>query len=202
MKKTCCVLMLFVCILTQGCEKIDNQNAAKETVEYSDETFPPQTELDTYTTDLEGLDISQELADYREHFIELYSTSALNASNPQIKIETYETVLQDSGIIAAVTKYSDIENHCLRYRVDLYGETMNTVINYYFCDNFIWVSKQSNYYSSWALMAGWDDILFSELTEWIVCEDKMYLLLENGQTAKITAGQFAQEVPAISEIAR
>ncbi len=79
---------------------------------------------------------------------------------------------------------------------------MNVVVNYYFCDDFTWISKQSNYYSSWTATAGWDDVLYSELTEWIVCGNQTYLFSDNGQIVEIENEQLAQEVPSVSEVAR
>lgn len=75
------------------------------------------------------------------HFINLYSTNAMNNSDSSMRIEEFETELGNDGSVATLVKYLDNENRCLRYRVELYGETMNTVINYYLCEKFVLISK-------------------------------------------------------------
>lgn len=202
MKKISCILIMVLCITAQGCEKSDNQETVKNCTEYFSEAETVCMQTDTSFKELENLDFQQQIADYRMRFIELYSTSALNDSNLQMKIETFEAALNDSGDMATVVKYSDNNNRCLRYRVEMYGETRNVVINYYFCDDFAWISKQTEYYSSWTLTPGWDDVLYSELAEWIVCEDKAYSFTANNQITEIGNEQLEQEVPAVSEIAR
>jgi hypothetical protein len=202
MKQIFCGLLIFLCIMTQGCEKTNNQETANNSMESFSETEPARTETDAHWNVEETVDIQQQIADYRMRFIEQYSTSALDASNPQMKIEAFEAALGDSADMATVVKYSDTNNRCLRYRAELYGETMNVVVNYYFCDDFTWISKQSNYYSSWTATAGWDDVLYSELTEWIVCGNQTYLFSDNGQIVEIENEQLAQEVPSVSEVAR
>ena len=200
MRRTGCFLMLFLCIWVQGCEMISNQENVKDNTEYLSETQTGYAESETYFNAIANLDIQQEIDNYRAQFIEMYSTSAADASNPQIKTEEFEVTLDNTGSTATVVKYSDNKNRCLRYRVNLYGETMNAVINYYFCDDFVLISRQNNYYSSWTLTAGWDDVLYSEMKEWIVCGDRAYILSDDGQLAEIGKEQLEQEVPAVSEL--
>ena len=200
MRRTGCFLMLLLCIWVQGCEMINNQENVKDNTEYLSETQTGYAESETHFKAIENLDIQQEIDNYRAQFIEMYSTSAADASNPQIIIEEFEVTPDNTGSMATVVKYSDNKNRCLRYRVNLYGETMNAVINYYFCDDFVLISRQNNYYSSWTLTAGWDDVLYSEMKEWIVCGDRAYILSNDGQLAEIGKGQLEQEVPAVSEL--
>lgn len=142
--------------------------------------------------------------DYMMHFINLYSTNAMNNSDSSMRIEEFETELDNDGSTATLVKYLDNENRCLRYRVELYGETMNTVINYYLCEKFVLISKQNNYYSSQILQAGWDDILYSDTQRWIHWNDRIYTFSDNGegdvQLKEIDKEQLEKEIPMIDEI--
>ena len=207
MKKTCC-LLLFILLITQlyGCSNHapEDLSAPKNDRTKTSSTIASENTNATNAAPIESFDIQQEIDDYMMHFINLYSTNAMNNSDSLMRIEEFETELGNDGSTATLVKYLDNENRCLRYRVELYGETMNTVINYYLCEKFVLISKQKNYYSSQILQAGWDDILYSDTQRWILWNDRIYTFSDNGegdvQLKEIDKEQLEKEIPMIDEI--
>lgn len=135
-------------------------------------------------------DYERELAAYRDNFIGMYTSNAFDDTESQMEISEEEEISYDQHT-AELTRYTDLSGKCLRYRVDLYGETMREVINYYFCDDFIAVSVVQDYYSSWILSAGYSDILYTTMENYIIVGEDVYIVHENGtfeMTKKEKAG--------------
>ena len=127
-------------ILLTGCTQINEneENVSQLETEESraelssacENNMKSEEETDQDWNNIKKMDIQQEIDDYMTQFIELYSTNAMEDSDSSIHTEEFEAPLGDGGNVATVVKYSDCDNRCLRYRVDLYGETMYTCINY------------------------------------------------------------------------
>lgn len=83
----------------------------------------------------------------------------------------------------------------MRYELRCYGETGNQVINYYLCGDFIWISRQSNYYSSWILTVGDPDILYSEITNWIIVGETIYIMHDNGELEETEKARLEVPMP-------
>ena len=148
--------------------------------------------------DIKKMNIQQEIDDYMMHFIELYSGSAMDESNALINIDKLEVEFDDGRNTGTLVKYSDKNNSYLRYQINLYGETNNVTIDYYLCNNFVLISRQINYYSSWILTEGWDDVLYSEIDKWIIWNDNVYNFLGDGQLIQIEKEQL--DVPMLDEV--
>ena len=154
-------------------------------------------------TDTESEDILREIDEYRSHFIGLYTSNALNNEFPDLEsgmIIEEHGFPSDSGEGASVTVYSDLSGKKLRYELHYYGETGNNVINYYLCDNFVWVSRQYNCYSSMTLRAGYSDVLYSTMENWIFTEDAVYIMHDNGELEETDKTQLENEFPMPKEI--
>ena len=54
------------------------------------------------------------------------------------------------------------------------------VYMYIYCI-FIYVNQERVYYSSQILMKNYDDILYRRTSDWIIIEDKVYILQDNGE---------------------
>ena len=184
----------------ENVSQLETEESRAELSSACENNMKSKEETDQDWNNIEKMDIQQEIDDYMTQFIELYSTNAMEDSDSSIHTEEFEAPLGDGGNVATVVKYLDQDNRCLRYRVDLYGETMNTCINYYLCDRFVLISKQNNYYSSWVLTSDWNDILYSEIDQWILWNDKVYIFSDNSQLEEIDKEQL--EVPTIRELER
>ena len=68
-----------------------------------------------------------------------------------------------------------------RYKVEIYGEAGKSITDYYLCENFIYVNQEREYYNSQILMKNYDDILYRRTSDWIITEDKVYILQGNGE---------------------
>ena len=145
---------------------------------------------------IETMEISNEIDEYMQSFIELYTSNVFEDTKSMMKIE--EKLIDYEGGIATLIKYTDLSDKCLRYTIKLYGETMSVTINYYLCENFILVSQQDNYYSSWILAEGGFDILYSKIKNWIIISEKMYILHDDGELEEIEKEKM--EVPLLDEI--
>lgn len=124
--------------------------------------------------------VAEKIEEYKDTFIGLYTTYAEGSGETAIKIETRE-IDSDSSEGGELFVYTDANGRELRYKLDAYGETGNAVTNYYLCDGFVWVNKETNYYSSWILKEGFSDTLYSRVENWIVMDDKTYILHNNGE---------------------
>lgn len=150
-----------------------------------------------HTPDIGTNEISQEIDEYVMKFMELYSSNALEDTKSKIIIEE-EEFPSDNENGALFTKYSDLSGKNLRYKIIYYGETGNTIINYYLCENFVWISRQINHYSSWILTEGYSDILYSEIDNWIIMGETAYVMYDNGDLEEILKTQL--KIPLLEEI--
>lgn len=126
-------------------------------------------------------DYERGLEAYREDFIEMYSSNAMKDTDPQIESQMaiQEKEIQYDQQMADLTAYSDLSGERLRYRVNLYGETMRSEINYYFCDAFTAVSVEEEYYSSWFLNPAYADILYTTIDNYIIVDGTVYIVHDN-----------------------
>ena len=143
-------------------------------------------------------DIEQEIAEYRTNFIELYTSTAMEETESQINIEEMETDFGDNGEPATLIKYTDSSGEVLRYQLQFYGETGQCSIDYYLCKDFVLISRKNDYYSSWVLTAGYSDVLYSTIENWIITDEDACILHSNGELEKIEKTQL--EVPMLEEI--
>lgn len=127
-------------------------------------------------------DFAEKIEEYKSHFIELYTSGA--DGEAAIIVEE-RAIAAESSEGAVVFVYTDIDGKGLRYRIHAYGETGNAVINYYLCDGFVWISKQTDYYSSYILTAEFSDTLFSGVENWILTEHTAYILHDDGEVEEI-----------------
>lgn len=120
--------------------------------------------------------------EYMISFIGLYTANTLEGEIG-IEIEDVE-IYMDSGY-AFLTLYSDKQGKCLRYKIAMYGETMDTITNYYLCNGFVLVSKQSDYYSNRLASTDGVDILCSKIENWVIYDDTIYMLHDDGELESI-----------------
>ena len=149
-------------------------------------------------TDVESLDILREMEKYKSRFIELYSSNALSDEFPDVEpemiIEEHDFP-SDSSESASLTVYSALSGKRWRYEIHYYGETGNSVINYYLCNDFVWISRQNNYYSSLTLSAEYSDVLYSTIENWIITDDATYIMHDNRNLEQIDKAQLESEIP-------
>lgn len=100
----------------------------------------------------------------------------------QMKIQEKE--IQYDQQMAGLTEYTDLSGKRLRYRVNLYGETMKAEINYYFCDDFTAVSVEDAYYSSWFFNPEYTDVLYTTIENYIIVDEILYMVHDNGTFEK------------------
>lgn len=77
-------------------------------------------------------------------------------------------------------------------------ETGQCSIDYYLCKDFVLISRKNDYYSSWVLTAGYSDVLYSTIENWIIIDENTYILHSDGELEKIEKSQL--EVPMLEEI--
>lgn len=138
----------------------------------------------------------EKIEEYKSRFIGLYTPGADGES--AIKVEERE-ITADSSEGAAVFVYTDKDGKELRYRMHVYGETGNAVINYYLCDGFVWVSRQTDYYSSYILTAESPDILYSGVENWILTDHTAYILRDDGEVEEIEKDEVEDLEALLSE---
>ena len=189
-------------------EEADRENAEKDIVEEEyaqteEEIASPESAEGQDETDAKSLDILHEIEEYRSHFIGLYTSNALSDEIPDVESEMIieeHNFPSDSSEGASITVYSDLFGKKLRYELHYYGDTGNNVINYYLCDNFVWVSRQYNRYSSLTLRAGYSDVLYSTIENWIIIDDAVYIMHDNGELEETDKTQLENEFPMPKEI--
>ena len=143
------------------------------------------------------LDILREIEEYRSEFIESYTSNALSDEFPDVEPEMIikeHDFPSDNSEGASITVYSRLSGKHLRYELHYYGETGNSVINYYLCKNFVWVSRQNNYYSSQTLSAEYLDVLYSTMENWIITDEAAYIMHDNEELEEIDRAQLENEI--------
>lgn len=132
----------------------------------------------------------REMETYRNDFIGMYSSNAMADTESQIEsqiesqMKIQEKEIQYDQQVAGLTEYTDLSGEHLRYRVNLYGETMKSEINYYFCVDFTAVSVEDAYYSSWVLNPEYADVLYMTIENYIIVDGTIYMLHDNGTFEK------------------
>ena len=174
----------------------DIEGELSEKQEAFTETSIEKTEKEEPETNLP--DIEQEIEEYRMHFIELYTSNAMEETEDRINIEEMEIDYGDNGEPATLIKYTDSSGEKLRYQLQFYGETGRCSIDYYLCKDFVFISRKTDYYSSWVLTVDYSDVLYSTIENWIVIDENVYILHSDGELEKIEKTQL--EVPALEEI--
>lgn len=172
----------------------ESLDASLEDIE---ETKEKEKLTDAYQQDLVN-QFEEEIEAYQNKYISLYTSNVETDSTAFVRTEKGEVTLDDSGSIADVTKYYDAATDvCLRYEVSVYGETMNMVINYYFCDHFIWVSRLQNHYGSWILSKE-QDVFWSEVDNWVIEDGAVYRIYDNQEWEQIE--QSEMDIPLMDEV--
>lgn len=195
------VVFLFSGFCLSACGKDEPETVTEIiTIEETTTTEEPETAPDelSLTAEMNLSDIEQEIDEYRMHFIELYTSNAMDETEDRINIEEMEIDYGDNGEPATLIKYTDLSGEKLRYQLQFYGETGRYSIDYYLCKDFVLISRKNDYYSSWVLTAGYSDVLYSTIENWIVIDENVYILHSDGELEKIEKTQL--ETPALEEI--
>ena len=183
---------------------VASKNDEKKDIKGEEEGDTEDKESEGDETDEESLDILREIEEYRGRFIELYSSNTLSDEFPDVEpemiIEEHDFP-SDSSEGASLTVYSRLSGKHLRYELHYYGETGNSVVNYYLCNNFVWVSRQNNYYSSLTLSAEYSDVLYSTIENWIITDDAAYIMHDNGELEETDRARLENEIYMPDEVA-
>lgn len=131
---------------------------------------------------LEKVDTSskQEIESYMKAFVSMYMSEVCSGKK-RIFIKSKDIYASDFDVPVELIVYTNEKEENIRYKVHIYGETGNSITNYYLCENFIYVNQQQEYYSSQILMENYNDILYSQTNDWIILKDKVYKLKDNGE---------------------
>ena len=195
------LLFLFSALYLFACGKVEAEVVTELiTNEETTETEEPETAPDelSLTAETNLSDIEQEIEEYRMHFIELYTSNAMEETEDRINIEEMEIDYGDNGEPATLIKYTDLSGEKLRYQLQFYGETGRCSIDYYLCKDFLLISKKYDYYSSWVLTADYSDVLYSTIDNWVVIDENTYILHSDGELEKIEKTQLG--APMLEEI--
>lgn len=144
-----CLIVLMLFFLLSGCGSKDRQfdEAIQEGVSLEATIREQIEEVTSQAADIEAMGISREIDAYIKNFTGLYTSNASDDTASAMVIEEQDFP-SDTDHGASLTIYSDLSGKRLRYRLICYGETGNQVINYYLCESFVWISRQSNFYIS------------------------------------------------------
>lgn len=146
---------------------------------------------------IQEMNVSHEIDEYIKRFMGLYTSNALEDMESQLMIEEGEFSSQNENG-ATIIKYSDLSGNTLRYELHYYGETGNRTVNYYLCENFYWISSQMNYYSSQIFKPDYLNVLYSEMDNWIVMGETVYVMHDSGKLEE--ADQAQLEIPLLEEV--
>lgn len=127
-----------------------------------------------------GADEKQEIEAYMKEFINMYTSEACDGKQ-RIFMKSKDVYAEEQGEPIELTVYTNDQGENIRYKVQVYAETGKSEINYYLCENLIYVNQKKDYYSSWVLTANYDDVLYSQTDDWIILEDKVYTLKDNDE---------------------
>ena len=169
-------------------EAIQGGTSVEKTIQWVREGTVPQA------VDIDAMGISQEIDNYVKDFIELYTSNTFDDTMPTMIIEEKDIPDNIENVTSFIV-YSDLSGKRLRYKLNYYGETGNQVINYYLCESFVWISRQSNYYSSWILTVGYSDVLYSQIDNWIIMGETVYKIHDNGELEEMEETQLEVPLP-------
>lgn len=162
------VMLTLACI---GCAQQETEESQKIDIDVKQETEESQkTEID----------VTQGIETYMEEFVGMYM-SEICGGDKKVFMQSKEVYADDSGEPIELTVYKNDQGEDIRYQVQLYGETGSSVTDYYLCEDFIYVNQEKIYYSSRILALNYDDVLYRETTDWVILDDTVYELLDNGE---------------------
>lgn len=134
-------------------------------------------------TRIDGVDVSQEIDEYLSDFVECYTSDVVEEAEPSMIIQTRD--ISVDGREGLLVEYTDRSGRLWRYELSFYGNTENTIINYYFCDHFVWIHRQHNHYSSTVLSADYPDVLYTEDESWILMGEEVYLFRDGSRLERM-----------------
>lgn len=123
---------------------------------------------------------TQEIEIYMKDFMSLYMSEACGGKQ-RLFMKSKDIYTTDFDSPIELTVYTNDKEENVRYKVEIYGETGKSITDYYLCENFIYVNQEREYYSSQILMNNYDDILYRRTSDWLIIEDKVYILQDNGE---------------------
>lgn len=126
------------------------------------------------------IDVTQGIEAYMEEFVGMYM-SEICGGDQKVFMQSKEVYADDFGGPIELTVYKNDQGEDIRYQVQLYGETGSNVTDYYLCEDFIYVNQEKIYYSSRILALNYDDVLYRETTDWVILDDTVYELFDNGE---------------------
>lgn len=126
------------------------------------------------------INIRQGIESYMEAFISMYMSEAVGGEQ-KIFIQSQDIDVDDFGYPVELTVYKNDNEEDIRYQVQLYGETGNSVTDYYLCADFIYVNQEKEYYSSQIQLENENDVLYRETNDWIILDDIVYVLRDDGE---------------------
>lgn len=151
--------------------------------------------------DIQTTNISREIENYIQSFIQLYTSAALGDEDVEAAMVVGEkTFSANDGHEAIVVKYSDASGNPLRYELHYYGETGDRTVNYYLCEGFCWVSDQTNYYSSWVFDPEYQNVLYSEVENWILMDETAYIMYASKELEEVDWERL--DIPLPEEVER
>ena len=196
--KQAVLLFLFSGLCLSACGKGEAETVTVTELITNEETTTTEEAGTEEEAEMNLPNIGQEIEEYRMHFVELYTSNAMEDTEDRINIEEMEIDYGDNGEPATLIKYTDLSGEKLRYQLQFYGETGRCSIDYYLCESFVLISKKNDYYSSWVLTADYSDVLYSTIENWIVIEENVYVLHSHGELERIEKTQLG--APALEEI--
>lgn len=131
-------------------------------------------------SNINDINIKQQIEAYMEEFKSMYM-SKVCGMDQKIFIKSQDIYVDNLGYPIELTVYKNDKGEDVRYQVQLYGETGNSVTDYYLCNGFIYVNQEKEYYSSQILVENYNDVLYRETNDWIIFEDKVYILQDDGE---------------------
>ena len=177
-----------------GCENEADETAMQGDLSIEETLQGEMKGVTPQVADIDTIGFSQKIDDYIKNFVALYSSNAFDDTAPAILIEELN-IPSDNDQSASLKIYSDLSGKRLRYELRSYGETGNQDINYYLCENFVWISRQSNYYSSWILTDGDPDVLYSEIDNWLIVGETLYIMHDNGELEEMETTKLEVPLP-------
>lgn len=125
-------------------------------------------------------DKKQEIEAYMDDFVSMCMSEA-SAGEQRIFVKTGDIDTGDFDSPVALTVYTNEEGQDIRYTLQIYGETGNSVTDYYVCENFVYVNHEREYYSGQVLMENYNDInvLYRHTSDWMILGDKVYKIQDN-----------------------
>lgn len=124
----------------------------------------------------------QEIETYMNEFVSMFMSEAIIGER-RIFVKSGDVDTGDFDYPIELTVYTNEEGQDIRYTVYIYGETGNSITDYYVCEDFIYVNQERQYYSGQVLIENYNymDVLYRHTSDWIILGDKVYLLQDDGE---------------------